>query len=59
MASQDLNPVKCVDCDSFDIDRDDTCDNCDAYVCRDCLMEPNNNSGEIACSEDCLEQLVS
>ena len=59
MVSQDLHQAKCIDCGSFVLDSDDTCDNCYEYICRDCLMEPNNDSGEIACSEDCLEQLYS
>ena len=44
-------------CDSTKVDADDLCDSCDEPICVDCLLEANNNSGAIACSEDCLEQI--
>jgi len=57
MGMQQLQTLRCIVCDSIRVDPDDLCDSCDEPICVDCLLEANNNSGSIACSEDCLEQI--
>jgi len=57
MVTQPVQVVKCIVCSSTRVDADDLCDSCDEPICIDCVIEANNNSGTIACSEDCLDQI--
>jgi len=57
MVALQTRTLECIVCGSTEVDPDDLCDACDEPICANCLLEANNDSGTIACSEDCLEQI--